>query len=619
MQKSDQESPKSGDEPAVPPLVLKKDNDELRNACKELQNARLTADHARKKYLKIYERSPVACFTLSPELIHGDERARLVVAAISTTVCSQPAPHTSITPDSSLAGTEKDDESDQGKLRSAGQEALFDRSASNMPSGKGHGGILPDDAGYAVFLLEKSPEPGRIVAANHEAEAMYGYAVTELLQRNITDLASPQSHNEISGIFQKLHSCSWVKYESPRRKKDGTEILVEGCAGLISHGEEQLILILEGDAADRPGKEDLLYEREIKPRLQEIFDGISAPLVMLAPDLRIRMLNKAAQVHYKIENKDTVLDRICHDTFVKDYFQCENCLIPSSMKERKGLCFERTNMYDQNRTEQVTFYPVEDVSGKFGGLIQVTDVTETKGIEEILSRADRLASLGQLSAGIAHEIRNPLSGISMFIDILADENKFARSEKEIEILQEVKQNVRRIDDIIKGVLGFARTSSVKSMTLDVNTVIRDALRLWKTQLVNDDIRLELGLAENLARVHGHDNGIQQVLHNLIKNALEAMGSGGTLTISTRMGESRYRKDVEAVIIRIQDTGPGMHEEIVEKIFDPFFTTKADGTGLGLSISHQIIKQHRGILSCKSRPNEGTIFFIELPQAPREAS
>jgi signal transduction histidine kinase len=143
------------------------------------------------------------------------------------------------------------------------------------------------------------------------------------------------------------------------------------------------------------------------------------------------------------------------------------------------------------------------------------------------------------------------------------------------------------------------------------------LRIWKSQISDSNILVKECFEEDLADIQGDDIGIQQVIHNLVRNSIEAMGSTGVLTISTEIGQSFVRKDMKMAVLRIQDTGPGILPEDVERIFNPFFTTKPEGTGLGLSISHQIIRQHRGVITCKSELGKGTQFVIEFPFSPKE--
>ena len=254
-----------------------------------------------------------------------------------------------------------------------------------------------------------------------------------------------------------------------------------------------------------------------------------------------------------------------------------------------------------------------DKLGNPGTIIgMVVDITEQKKIEEQLIRADRLSSLAQLSGGIAHEIRNPLASIRLFTDILCDEDKFDRTDQEIEIIDEIKENLNRIDDIIKRVLDFAKPPVLSSNEIDLNALIQESARLWSAKLRKLNITLKLNLNNSLPLVQADALGLQKIINNVVLNAIEAMEHGGDIGIKTSKDISSLPGHSEAVFIQVSDTGPGIGPELQEDIFNPFFTTKSTGTGLGLSISHQIIKRHGGALSLESNSGEGTTFTIELP-------
>jgi signal transduction histidine kinase len=227
-------------------------------------------------------------------------------------------------------------------------------------------------------------------------------------------------------------------------------------------------------------------------------------------------------------------------------------------------------------------------------------------------RADRLASLGQLSGGIAHEIRNPLASINLFTDILSNAEKYDRSNQENELFDEIKDNIRRVEKIIKRVLDFAKPPVATSDDIDLNELTQESVKFWSSKLRKSDIRLKFELEDDLPAVQGDVIGLQQVINNIVLNAIEAMGEGGDISIRTSQAESSMLASQDAVYLKVSDTGPGIPKDQQEDIFNPFFTTKPTGTGLGLSISHQIIKRQGGIFSLESNPQAGTTFIVELP-------
>jgi signal transduction histidine kinase len=341
---------------------------------------------------------------------------------------------------------------------------------------------------------------------------------------------------------------------------------------------------------------------------------MSDPLLLVGKDASVKILNRSALQYYRVESQD-VTGRPCYQAFMGRSDPCEECRIPSFLSNGKQVTFERKGFMDPDLIEQVSIYPLHEKHREMGGaILRISDITEKKNVAKQLMRAHRLSSLGQLSGGIAHEIRNPLSGINLFVDILCDAEKFKRADQELEIFEEIKQSIKKINGIIKRVLDFAKHSDATSGEIEINSLIDEVLKLWHKKMRDTKIRQELSLQKDLSPIRGDAIEIQQVVNNLIQNAVEAMPAGGVLDIATRNGISSFHQDRPVVLIRIGDSGPGIPTEQCEKIFDPFFTTKSTGTGLGLSISHQIIERHGGIISFENRSKQATTFSIELPAA-----
>jgi two-component system NtrC family sensor kinase len=223
--------------------------------------------------------------------------------------------------------------------------------------------------------------------------------------------------------------------------------------------------------------------------------------------------------------------------------------------------------------------------------------------------SERLASLGMLSAGVAHEINNPLGGI-LSLTALALEDMNA-DDPARENLEEVVRQSERCRDIVKGLLEFSRQQEAGSDRVDVRVVLDETLALLSKQALFHNIKLEKHYDPDIDVVIADRSQLQQVFMNIIVNAVQAMGERGILSVTVGKGA---RDQVE---IRIADTGCGIPHEDIDKIFDPFYTTKADGagTGLGLSIAYGIITKHRGNIDVASEVGSGTVFTIRLPGTP----
>lgn len=230
-----------------------------------------------------------------------------------------------------------------------------------------------------------------------------------------------------------------------------------------------------------------------------------------------------------------------------------------------------------------------------------------------MERADRLASVGELAAGIAHEIKNPLAGISAAMTIIRHD--FPDDDPRKEIIGEVVEQVNRLDKTVNDLLFFGKPAPPEPALVDINGILRKTLLFALQHKGGKRIEKRLDLADELPGVFVDPKQVQQVFLNLILNAVQAMeADGGTLTVESLLVERNGKLWVRSTIA---DTGPGIPSPIIGKIFTPFFTTKAQGTGLGLAICHKLITQHGGTLTVTSEDGNGTMFTIDLPVHPME--
>ncbi len=234
------------------------------------------------------------------------------------------------------------------------------------------------------------------------------------------------------------------------------------------------------------------------------------------------------------------------------------------------------------------------------------DVTERKRMELQLIQAERLAAVGELAAGVAHEINNPLGGLQNFVKMMIKEP--GNVSQNLGFLDLMSEGLKRIEVIVKQLMAFSRPYSLHMSSHNLNEIVEGSLRFVDHRIKEQSVRLEKVLFPNLPEIYGDADNISQVIINIIVNALDSMLNGGSITIKT--GYCDYQPS--SIQIEIADTGCGIREEIINKIFNPFFTTKEMGSGLGLAISKRIIDDHNGSITVKSRPGEGTTFYICLP-------
>ena len=242
-----------------------------------------------------------------------------------------------------------------------------------------------------------------------------------------------------------------------------------------------------------------------------------------------------------------------------------------------------------------------------------TDMRAIMQIEEdlehthnLLIQSEKMAGLGRLAAGVAHEINNPMSGIMLYANLLHEE--LGQDHPQQEDLNTIIREAERCKVIVADLLEFSHQTTYEMELIDPNSVIQKTLGVLKNHPLFQNIRIDLMLEENMLPIFGNSMRLNQVIMNILINAAQAMEGHGSLKIISR---TRANRDIDEIII--SDTGPGIEDALLEKIFDPFFTTKAtgEGTGLGLSVSYAIIKEHKGSIRVTSAP-EGATFTLRFP-------
>lgn len=266
-------------------------------------------------------------------------------------------------------------------------------------------------------------------------------------------------------------------------------------------------------------------------------------------------------------------------------------------------------------------YPLIDDDGNLYAMVHyLKDVTSQKLLEQQLIRADKLASLGTLVAGIAHEINNPLGIIAGYAEALLDRchDKGLASIDAFgdfpEYLETIHREIFRCKEILRSLLEFSRPHGTTFRRLNINELIKEVILLINHRAVRLRHNIELKLGDPVPKIYGNPGSLRQLFMNIVINSLYFTPEGGNITIETGVDHSEV--EGELVEVSIRDTGPGIPEEIIDRIFDPFFTTKpiGEGTGLGLAICHKIVEEHGGSIGVESREGKGTTFKIRFKGA-----
>jgi len=293
-------------------------------------------------------------------------------------------------------------------------------------------------------------------------------------------------------------------------------------------------------------------------------------------------------------------------------------LLPDTLQNvvREAIASRATVIQDQltltlagnhSRNFHVTAQPIQHEAGSLDVVVVLSDVTSFTQLEEGITRLDRLATLGTLSADMAHEIKNALVAVKTFVDLLLEKHH------DTDLAGVVGREMRRLDTIMRQMLRFSGKERSDHGPVHLHDVLEHSLRMVQHQLAGKFISLNRSFNATPDAVHGDDRQLEQVFVNLLLNAVEASGPNGSLTVATELiAATAPRRGQPHVRVTVADTGMGIAAENLDRLFEPFFTTKHHGTGLGLPITRRIVHEHHGHITVESKPNIGTTFSILLP-------
>jgi hypothetical protein len=339
---------------------------------------------------------------------------------------------------------------------------------------------------------------------------------------------------------------------------------------------------------------------------ENILESMDSGILVLDLDGQVARWNRAMESLYG-KRRHEVLGRSLDDVFPEAFMDALRGSLVLGEREELASIYKLHLPTADGRSlmVNVSVAPFHGSGERCGTILIVEDVTARIRLEEQLQHSDKMASIGLLAAGVAHEVNTPLAGISSYTQMLREQ--VPSDDPRAAVLEKIEKQTFRAAKIINNLLNFSRSSTSELETLDVNRALVDVLSLLEHQLEGSRIKVRKELAPDLPPIRGNENRIQQVFFNLILNARDAMPKGGWLTLSTLA-------DDDAVIVEVKDTGHGIKREDVRRIYDPFFTTKGigRGTGLGLSVSYGILQEHGGAIFVDSVPGKGTTFQVALP-------
>ena len=370
---------------------------------------------------------------------------------------------------------------------------------------------------------------------------------------------------------------------------------------------DQLKRAFEIAAQDLQQAHDDLKASETKYRL--MFETSQDAIITVNAQERIREINSAGVRLFGFRNRDEALSM---ETYFQIFYDARDAArFARTMAEKGFVKSLETNMVDRQGNIMAIMVSATAKADENGGLIGITamlrDVTEMRRMDEHLAQTEKLASIGQLAAGVAHEINNPLGVITCYANLIA---KTQPSDAQIlEDIGVIRKHTDQCRGVVEALLNFSRAAEPRKSKTDINACIEEVIAVLDIQLKKEKYSIKRQFDTSLPPITVDSNKIKQVLMNLLINARQAMPDGGQIDVATSMAD-----DCEALIIRIIDSGPGISKENRSRIFDPFFTTKGPekGTGLGLSVSYGIVKQHGGHISLDTGEGPGASFSIWLP-------
>lgn len=332
-----------------------------------------------------------------------------------------------------------------------------------------------------------------------------------------------------------------------------------------------------------------------------ILESIDSGVMAFEADGSLKTINK--KIERILGNKEEVNKFVTQENIVK---QIDQVLSRNERVVRQEINY--MNDKGQELYLQMTIYPIENTSkAQEGAVVVVQDVTMVKKLEEQVRRGERLAAVGQLASGIAHEIRNPLGIIKTISQTIHQD---VQDEEIKEGLNIIQHEIDRANRVIKGVLDFAGSNKIQDCKINLGKLLEELVMVTHkfAQQQNVDLNFNI-LKQN--KIQGDSDKLKQAFINIILNGIQSMKYGGQLEITLEESNNIW------AVISFKDEGTGISAELLDKIFNPFFTTKESGTGLGLSITHSTIEEHNGKIEFRSRLDEGTEVKVYLPLIDKE--
>jgi PAS domain S-box-containing protein len=456
-------------------------------------------------------------------------------------------------------------------------------------------------ANIAIFIIDS--DTFHIEQMNESAQQLLGLPNDLGRQKAFFNLVSPDQQNLIENLLGNIKRNGKAAAVNVNLLHQDKRVIPTDVSGsYVKSGEHNLIELFVADIREKLA---ILRQYQLsRQRLLSLFNGITDLICVLAADFKLQMGNKR-YLEFTGNTIKSITDKTCYEALFNRSTPCEICPARKTYETGEPNFVEA---YNGDRIFHIWTFPMQTRNGKPQYLVEYTkDVTEDKEMERQLIQAEKLASIGLLSSGIAHELRNPLN----IIETARYSIETGLDHKSTEILQKlsvIKSSIRRASAIIDNLLQFSRHSDLNKEFIDLTTLIKSTISMLYKEMMRMKVQPQFMLGDT-PNVYLNLDSLKQVFLNVIQNAIQAMPHGGYLRVRSSLSEDKKWVNVEFI-----DNGQGISPENLKHIFTPFFTTKApkEGTGLGLYISYTLLKREGGDIKVESRVGKGTTFRVQLP-------
>lgn len=443
-----------------------------------------------------------------------------------------------------------------------------------------------------------------VLGANPAFETLFGWSAEEAIGRKL-----PIVPDELKDAMERIHrhikaGNTVVGLETMRRRKDGTLVHVEATLSPLRDPAGAIVGItgICRDVTTRKRAEENL--RDKTEQLESFIENNADAIAIVDNDGIVVRVNEAFENIFGWSKEEIVGAEIRRLPFVPVEYEEEADRLLDQLNAGQPLHYVETvrkRKSGELLSVTVTASPILDWQGNMKGRsVTLRDVTERNIAQAHFRNSEKLAVAGQLAAGIAHEIRNPITSIKGFTQLMrsgvADKRQY---------LDIMASEIERIELILNELLILAKPQAIKFERKDIRAILNQVMTLLDSQANLNGVEFELAFDSRTPYLHCDENQLKQVFINFIKNAIESMPRGGKLTIETS-------GDDERMVVRLADQGCGIPKDVLAKLGQPFYTTKDKGTGLGFMVSRQIIEQHAGDIRIESEVDVGTTVYITLP-------